>query len=264
MQIVLDGRYKTDRSVVALGMFDGVHIGHRVLLKRGRVLADRLAVPLVACTFQEHPLRVIAPESCPPMLTTFEERARLMEALGVDVLDAMPFDRRIMDMLPEEYVGQLVRRFHPRAVVCGYNHTFGRQGQGSPALLNALGGALGFETSIVPKITLMGKEVSSTAIRAALSRGEARNAFRLLGRPYERCISVISRRGDCCEMMLMPDGKQEMPSGEYRVLYSQGEKSYPALLRVRGAGRADCALPLNVQEGEEGIVRFLINTAHDC
>ena len=144
MQTVLDGRYAADRSVVALGMFDGVHIGHQVLLKKGRALADRQGVPLVACTFMDHPLQLIAPDKCPPMLTTFDERVRLMESLGVDVFYAMPFDRSVMDMPPEDYVGHLVRQFHPTDVVCGYNHTFGKKGGGTPALLAALGDALGF------------------------------------------------------------------------------------------------------------------------
>ena len=139
MQTVLDGRYAADRSVVALGMFDGVHIGHQVLLKKGRALADRQGVPLVACTFMDHPLQLIAPDKCPPMLTTFDERVRLMESLGVDVFYAMPFDRSVMDMPPEDYVGHLVRQFHPTDVVCGYNHTFGKKGEGTPALLAALG-----------------------------------------------------------------------------------------------------------------------------
>lgn len=195
MQTVLDGRYAADRSVVALGMFDGVHIGHQVLLKKGRALADREGVPLVACTFMDHPLRLIAPDRCPPMLTTFDERVRLMENLGVDVLYAMPFDRSVMDMPPEDYVGHLVRQFHPTDVVCGYNHTFGRKGGGTPALLAALGGALGFAASVVPKITLEGQEVSSTAIRGWLRQGDAARARALLGRPYLRQAAVAARRG---------------------------------------------------------------------
>lgn len=143
MQTVLDGRYAADRSVVALGMFDGVHIGHQVLLKKGRALADRQGVPLVACTFMDHPLQLIAPDKCPPMLTTFDERVRLMESLGVDVFYAMPFDRSVMDMPPEDYVGHLVRQFHPTDVVCGYNHTFGKKGGGTPALLGSAGRCAG-------------------------------------------------------------------------------------------------------------------------
>ena len=82
MQIVLDEKYCTKSSVLALGMFDGVHLGHRVLLERAAHLAKKHRVPLVVCTFQQHPLQVIAPEKCPPMLSTFEERNQIMEALG--------------------------------------------------------------------------------------------------------------------------------------------------------------------------------------
>lgn len=183
MQTVLDGRYAADRSVVALGMFDGVHIGHQVLLKKGRALADRQGVPLVTCTFMDHPLQLIAPDKCPPMLTTFDERVRLMESLGVDVLYAMPFDRSVMDMPPEDYVGHLVRQFHPTDVVCGYNHTFGKKGGGTPALLAALGDALGFSTAVVPKITLKGQEVSSTAIRGLAAPGRRSPRAGVAGAP---------------------------------------------------------------------------------
>lgn len=262
MQIVLDGRYKTDRSVVALGMFDGVHIGHRVLLKRGRVLAERLSAPLVAFTFQAHPLKVIAPEKCPPMLTTFDERAGLMDALGVDVLYAMPFDRDVMDMLPEEFVGQLVRQFHPRAVVCGYNHTFGQKGGGTPALLSALGDALGFETSVVPKITLKGEEVSSTAIRGALSRGEVKQAAGLLGRPYERSATLLTRSGERFVLALADDGKQDVPDGTYRALCADGQRSYPAAIHLR-EGRAEGRLPEDAELSDELRLRFLVNMSLD-
>ena len=148
MQTVLDGKYQAQSSVVALGMFDGVHIGHQVLLQKAKALAAQHGVPLVVCTFVQHPLTLIAPEKAPAMLTTLDERAAQMEALGVDVLYAQPFTKRIMTMPPEDYVGQLVRHFHPVAVVCGYNHTFGQGGKGTPALLSALGAALGWNPAL--------------------------------------------------------------------------------------------------------------------
>ena len=86
MQTVLDGKYQAQSSVVALGMFDGVHIGHQVLLQKAKALAAQHGVPLVVCTFVQHPLTLIAPEKAPAMLTTLDERAAQMEALGVDVL----------------------------------------------------------------------------------------------------------------------------------------------------------------------------------
>ena len=238
MQIILDGKYFAERSVVALGMFDGVHLGHRVLLERGRVLAKQAGVPLVVSTFQEHPLQVIAPDKCPPQLTTFKERAKLMEELGVDVLYAMPFDTETMSMPPEDYVGHLVRRFHPTDVVCGYNHTFGRKGEGKPALLQFLGDALGFVTSIVPKITLDGREVSSSAIRAHLAGGNVAEARRLLDRPYQldaqRCAG---------EWRFTQDGKQHLPAGRYRCLCMAHGKTLPVSVRIQHDGSMQCVLP---------------------
>lgn len=263
MQIVLDEKYCAKRSVLALGMFDGVHIGHRVLLERAAHLAKEHGVPLVVCTFQQHPLQVIAPEKCPPMLSTFEERNQLMETLGVDVLCAMPFTRNLMDMLPEEYVGQLVRRFHPVAVVCGYNHTFGRKGQGTPALLDALGAALGFETSIVPKITLGEQEVSSSAIRGLLSQGDVDTARRLLARPYEQSAELIRREGSECLVHIADDGKQNLPTGSYRAFLCDVDHAYPVLLHVKDDGLASCMLPKKAALGMEICLQYWSNMSID-
>ena len=263
MQIVLDEKYCAKSSVLALGMFDGVHIGHRVLLKRAAHLAHQKGVPLVVCTFQQHPLQVIAPEKCPPMLSTFEERNRLMEEMGVDVLCAMPFTREVMDMLPEEYVGQLVRRFHPVAVVCGYNHTFGRKGQGTPALLDALGAALGFETSIVPKITLGDQEVSSSAIRGLLANGNVDIVRKLLSRPYEQNAAVLSREGSNCWLQIISEGKQNVPAGSYRCFLCDADHAYPVLLHIESDGSAHCMLPENAPLGEEICLQYWTNLSID-
>lgn len=235
MKIVLDNSYRAERSVVALGMFDGVHIGHRVLLQRAAALARQRGVPLVVCTFLDHPLHRIAPEKCPPMLCSFEERNALMEALGVDVLCAQPFTAEMMDMLPEEYVGHLVRRFHPTDVVCGYNHTFGRKGEGTPALLSALGAALGFQTSIVPKITLDGRDVSSTVIRTLLAEGRVAEAALLLDRPYRLHAVLTERTGMACQARLTQEGKQTLPDGAYRASCLSGDRRYPVAVTLCGS-----------------------------
>lgn len=263
MQIILDGTYHAERSVVALGMFDGVHIGHRVLLERASALARRYHAPLIVCTFQQHPLQIIAPEKCPPQLTNFDERCQLMESLGVDVLCAMPFSRETMEMAPEDYVGHLVRRFRPAAVVCGYNHTFGRKGQGTPALLEVLGGALGFETSIVPNITLEGREVSSSAVRSHLQQGCVAKARQLLSRPYQLQAEVTARQGLECHLRMTEEGKQLLPDGSYRVFCSDLDHAYPALLRVKGGKDAVCILPQNAPLGKEVCVQFWVELSID-
>ena len=257
MQIVLDGRAATEYAVLALGMFDGVHIGHRVLLERGGALSRQRSVPLVACTFINHPMALVSPEKSPPMLSTFDERARLLEEAGVDILFAMPFDRRMMEMPPEVYVGELVRRFHPTDIVCGYNHSYGRKGRGTPALLEALGGALGFRTSVVPKITLDGREVSSSAIRALLGAGEVARARELLGRPYARHATMAGRSHGRCELVMTPNGKQDVPSGCYRALMTTLEKTYPVTLCVERVGHASCRLPSPLTLGGDVALRFV-------
>ncbi len=243
MKICLAGRTCTDSSVVALGMFDGVHIGHRTLLKKARKIADEERVPLVVQTFAENPLRLLAPGRCPPLLTTPEERARLMESLGVDIYCAPAFTEAVRDMPPEDFVGELVRRWHPVAVVAGFNYTFGRAGEGSPALLRALGGALGFETIVVPAIGLDGHPASATGIRNALAQGRAIAARRMLGRPYARTVECEALAGGGVTLRTLPDGKQSLPAGEYRALLDDGLHAYPVLVRVSPDGSAFCRLP---------------------
>ena len=168
------------------------------------------------------------------MLCSAKERNALMEEMGVDVLCAQSFTQEVMDMLPEEYVGHLVRRFHPTDVVCGYNHTFGKKGQGTPALLSALGAALGFATSIVPKITLEDEDVSSTVIRGLLSKGEAAKAAQMLERPYCLKASVSAHANGVCEARLVMEGKQKLPDGEYRALCESNGKRYPVYVYLKG------------------------------
>lgn len=227
MKVDLQGCAHVPGSVVALGMFDGLHIGHRTLLMKAKVLAKRRNVPLVVSTFEDHPMKVIAPDRCPPKLMVLEERIRAMEELGVDILSALPFDESVRDMPPEDYVGHLVRRFHPAAVVCGYNHTFGAKGSGTPALLTALGSALGFETVVVPKITLEGDEVSSTVIRDLIRQGRMARAYQMLGHPY---VNHFERNGSI--FRFVAENKVTPPPGKYWVVVN--EHLMPLWLRKDG------------------------------
>lgn len=249
MLTCLDASAHTKKSVLALGMFDGVHIGHAVLLRRARTLANRAHAPLVCATFTNHPLALLAPERVPPMLATLDERAARMAALGVDVLCAQPFDRRLMDTPPEDFVGQLVRRWHPVAVVAGYNYTFGKAGAGTPALLLGLGPALGFEVSVVPEIRLRGAEVSSTAIRALLARGAVSRAAAMLGAPYAQEAVALACEGRRALLRPVEDGKQTVGPGRYRVLVNAGDTQAPALARVDADGRIRCALCQPLEPG---------------
>lgn len=226
----MNGKAAAERSVISMGMFDGVHIGHKVLLERAAVLARRENCPLIVCTFQQHPMAFLCPEKAPRLLTTLAERQQAIQNLGADMFFAMPFDSDLAQMAPECYVGQLVRRFHPVAVVCGYNHHYGKDGKGSPALLEVLGGALGFATSIVPQITLGGKAVSSSDIRQCLSDGDVIAASRMLGRPYARQAELAEND----RLVLLRDDKQPVKDGKYRGRICLDGKRIPVVFRQKG------------------------------
>ncbi|MBN1776983.1 MAG: adenylyltransferase/cytidyltransferase family protein [Clostridiales bacterium] len=182
MRICTDDSIQTEASVLALGMFDGVHLGHQALLKQARALADKYHVPLVVMTFDRHPLSLIAPAMAPPMLTSPGERLRLLEALGADIVCVSPFTEELRDMAPEAFVKLLHDRWQPRAVVIGYNYNFGRHGAGRPDTMRALSKAFGFETVVVPEVRLHGETVSSTRVRQLLAAGDTAGAEALLGR----------------------------------------------------------------------------------
>lgn len=247
MELSLDGKRSTERSVVALGMFDGVHLGHQVLLRKARHIAAQEHAPLVCCTFTSHPMALIQANACPPMLTTLDERAALIEKQGADILCASAFNAELRDMPPEVFVGRLVQRWHPAAVVVGYNYTFGRKAEGTPALLAGLGQALGFRVEIVPEIRVDGQSVSSTRIRELLKLGKAGEVRQLLGRPYTRLAQCLGGG----RLMLQPNGKQEPARGRYRTLLSDGARTIAGTVALDGDGRARTsagdALPIRAE-----------------
>ncbi|MCL1855260.1 MAG: FAD synthetase family protein [Clostridia bacterium] len=256
MHICLDGHAAAGRSVVALGMFDGLHLGHQVLLKRASALAKRLGATFAAATFITHPMGIIQPEKCPPMLSTFEERVARMEALGVELLCAQPFDQDMMNTPPEVFVARLCECLHPCCIVVGYNHTFGRRREGNPALLADIGTIFGFVVEVVPRLTLAGKEVSSTAVRELLARGMVEEARRMLWRPYGREAVVVEWKNGEYRLSMLNNGKQDVPPGRYRVLVEHGDSSLSGTLRTQRGGRGILVSAGGFSDGMEVRLQF--------
>jgi riboflavin kinase/FMN adenylyltransferase len=183
-------------SVVALGVFDGVHLGHRVILDTAVARARARGITAVACTFDRHPAEILRPDRAPLPITTLDERLALIGASGVAVTAVVPFTEALAAMEPEVFVTDvLVGRLGAREVVVGFNHRFGRGARGDAQLLRALGGGLGLHTEVVPPTDVDGSPVSSSAIRAALQRGDLDVAARLLGRPYFLGGEVVGGAG---------------------------------------------------------------------
>ena len=222
-----------NKTIYALGFFDGVHVGHAALLDRCKTLAREENYRAGVVTFAAHPDTLVLGNT-PPLINTPHDREKLLlERFSMEQVVTLPFDEQMRDQPPECYVGELVRRLHPKAIVCGYNHSFGAGGSGSPALLQALGAALGFEVSVVPPITLHGQEVSSTVIRQKLGEGRVAEARALLGRPYSRRVELAHQESGWA-LRLLDEEKQGLPAGKYRCVLSAGEQSFPVTVQLDG------------------------------
>lgn len=183
------------RTVVVIGNFDGVHLGHRRVLARAHEIAGELGgLPVVAVTFDPHPMAVLRPEHAPTTLTTMEVRADLLGEAGADGVLAVPFDRSIAAWSPEEFVQRVVvDALHARAVVVGANFRFGSRAAGDVATLAEAGRVHDFTAEGIP---LDGGPMvwSSTYVRTCLAAGDVAGAAEALGRPYAVRGEVV--RGD--------------------------------------------------------------------
>ena len=170
-------------GVVAVGNFDGMHRGHRVLLDRARAEARRLAVPSVVLTFEPHPRTVFRPETPVFRLTPLPAKARLLRALGIDGLIVARFDRAFSSIAADAFVDEiLVDRLKLKAAVVGFNFHFGKGRAGSPALLAEAGRRCGFAVIAIGEVAEDGgTSVSSTAIREDLALGDVATANLRLG-----------------------------------------------------------------------------------
>ena len=171
------------RSVVAIGVFDGVHYGHRAVVGRAVDHAHRLGAPSVVVTFDPHPDEVVRPGTHPALLSTIDHRCALLAELGVDAVCILPFSREMALLSPEAFVDEvLVSRFHARVVTVGENFRFGHRASGDPETLAELGVARDFTVDAEPLIAGEGGVWSSTYVRGLVRAGDVASAAYSLGR----------------------------------------------------------------------------------
>jgi riboflavin kinase/FMN adenylyltransferase len=183
-------------SALTIGNFDGVHYGHRRILKRVvKVASERGWKPSVL-TFDPHPACLVAPERAPRLLTTPERRVQLMAEEGIEQVLILPFTPAVAAWTPEQFASDLlVARLQTRAVLVGENFRFGNRQKGNVAVLAELGRKFGFETEAIPTVSCRGRLVSSSAIREAVLAGRVALAARLLQHPYGLEGEVVKGHG---------------------------------------------------------------------
>ena len=225
-------------SVVALGTFDGIHLGHRAILGTAVARGRERRQPVVACTFDRHPMEVLNPARAPVPLTTLAERLELIAETGVEVSVVLAFTAELAAVEPEVFVKDvLVGRLHAQEVVVGYNHTFGRGARGDAVLLGRIGDPLGFVTHVVPPLLVDGVPVSSSEVRAALKQGDVRRAARYLGRPYAIAGTVTRGAGrgrilGFPTANLDPERPLLLPTGVYACRATVGGGEHRAVVNV--------------------------------
>jgi riboflavin kinase / FMN adenylyltransferase len=181
------------RSVITIGEFDGVHLGHQRIIARAVEIARQRELPVVVITFDPHPDEVIRPGTHPPLLTTSRRRAELLVGSGSDAVLVLPFTLEFSRLSPDEFVQTVLSdRLHAAAVVVGENFRYGHKAVGDVKLLGDLGEKLEFDVEGVPLVVKGHGVVSSTEIRERLEAGDVAGAAVLLGRPH-RVDGVVVR-----------------------------------------------------------------------
>ena len=181
MRIIHDEAEFTGRqAVLALGMFDGVHIGHQALIRRAVALARALDAQSVVCTFDRHPLSVLFPDRAPEALLPLHENLKKFERLGADWALVQRFTSEYAATDPVTFLRSLVKKLRVAAIVTGENYTFGAGGRGDAGLIRGMAGELGYRAEIIPPVMDGDVMCSSTRIRQLLAKGETEHAQRLL------------------------------------------------------------------------------------
>ena len=172
-------------AVVTTGTFDGVHTGHRQIIKQLTEEAAEVNGESVIITFNPHPRKVVAQNSSISLLNTLEEKISLIAVLGVDHLVVVPFNESFSNQTPEEYIESfLFETFHPHTIIIGYDHRFGKNRKGDYHLLETYGEQLGFKVKEIPEKIINQSKVSSTIIREALLKNDINKANKCLGYTY--------------------------------------------------------------------------------
>ena len=231
---VLNGR----ATAVALGTFDGVHVGHQSIIRRAISLAKAHKLTSVVYTFSNHPLAVVAPEMVPMQIGDNISKADIMAELGVQVLVNVPFTEKLCRQSPEDFLLDLQQSLNPRYVVTGPNFSFGAKAKGNPRMLVRVGEDYGFQAEIGQAVQLDGKMVSSTRIRGLIESGNLEKTNEYLGRFFSFGGRVIHgdhrgrKLGFPTANLAIGDKRAMLPNGAYAVKVLLNGVTYKGIANI--------------------------------
>jgi riboflavin kinase/FMN adenylyltransferase len=218
-------------TVLTIGNYDGVHLGHQKILSAVVKKAAEINGTSMVMTFDPHPVKVIAPERNIRLLTTTEEKARLIESLGIHVLLLINFNKEFSSMLPDEFITEiLIKKLNVSEVIVGDHYTFGKHKKGTIELLKKRGKLLGFTVQAIRNAKVHGTIVSSSAVRNLLQKGAVSEASQFLGRSYSIEGTVVKGKGRGQRILHIPTANITTP-----VEIAPREGVYAVQVRVRDA-----------------------------
>ena len=233
------GKFSPQKDILlTIGVFDGVHLGHKHLISKLKELARKQGVLSGVITFSQHPQEVLSPQTRLPSLTGIEQKLALLRDEGVDIVIPLPFTPQLASLSPEQFLSLLKEYLKMKGLVVGPDFALGKDRQGDIDALRRLGQKIGFSITVVPPMTIDGEVVSSTAIRKALAEGDVKLAQKLLGRPFSLQGRVVSgdRRGTDLDFptanLEVAPGRALPAGGVYACRAYIDGQSYPAMTNI--------------------------------
>ena len=247
-------------GILALGTFDGVHLGHQKVIKSLKRRANKLKKKSIVLTFDIHPLKTVNPTKCPPLLTPKEEKIKLIQDLGIDLLMLANFDKKFSSLSPEKFVKDiLVDRLGVKEVFVGKDFIFGGGGMGNITFLKNRSKKYGFGVRIIPPEKVGKSTISSTKIRELIKEGRVKKAALLLGRPYTLYGRVVHGESRGRELgyptaNIRPHYEVIPSDGIYLGKIRIKSKNWNGLLNIGVQPTFHKGLGL-VSKGEQGVIR---------
>lgn len=246
----------SERSIATIGMFDGVHLGHRFLIDCLKSEAVRLSLSPVAFTFGRHPLSIITPDVAPPLLSTIDERTALLHSAGVDRVEILDFDHRMRTLTARDFFSLLHRQYSVDAILLGFNNRIGCDRIDSVGQYRRIGVEVGVDILQAPEYHGIIRPISSSIIRRLLSEGAVEQAAAALSRPYELSGTVVhgkqlGRTIGFPTANIRPDSAEKLipASGVYAVTVTTPDGiPRPAMLNIGSRPTVDTSdAPISIE-----------------